>query len=152
MMKPCPFCGNTALKQESNLIDFSYYHHYLVCESCCCEGPIGNTPEESVKRWNMHHVIHPKSVSCADFPALTSGGNRPVTWHYQLDALEGDEKPTNSVTIFSRPFLELDESGEHGLEQFSVVYLTRTEIAKILQVLEEDISDMRKYCPDTEFI
>ena len=86
------------------------------------------------------------------FPPLMCCGNRPVTWHYGLDSIEGQENPTNSVTIFSRPMMEFDESGESGLERFATVTLTRAEIAEILRVLEADIADVRHYCPDQVFI
>lgn len=88
----------------------------------------------------------------SDFPPLVTEQNRPVTWQYQLDGVKGEEHATNSVTIFSRPVMALDESGEHGYEKFSVVTLTRAEIAEILQKLEEDIQTMRKHCPDEVFI
>jgi hypothetical protein len=86
------------------------------------------------------------------FPPLVTDGNRPVTWQYQLDDVEGSGDVTNSVCIFSRPSLEIDESGENGLEKFAVVYLTRAEIAEILKVLDEDIEAMRLHCPDSEFV
>lgn len=86
------------------------------------------------------------------YPPLDCGGNRPVTWCFQLDGVEGQELPTNSATIYLRPNLELDESGEHGFEKFATVTLTRAEIAEMLRVLEEDIADMRKYCPNQKFI
>lgn len=87
----------------------------------------------------------------SDFPPLIGGDNRPVTWFYQLDTIRGRTVPTNSVTIYSRPVLAMDESGENGYEKFAVVTLTRAEIAKILRVLDEDIAEMRRYCPDREF-
>lgn len=77
--------------------------------------------------------------------------NRPVTWCYQCEMVEGHEFMTNSVTIFSKPVLSYDESGENGHEKFAVVTLTRSEIADILKTLEEDIENLRKYCPDTQF-
>jgi hypothetical protein len=86
------------------------------------------------------------------FPPLTCGGNRPVTWQYQLDGIKGTDEITNSVTIFSRVALEIDESGEHGFEKFAVVYLTRAEIAEILKALDEDIAAMRHHCPDCGFV
>jgi len=93
-----------------------------------------------------------KTSQRRSFPPLDFGGNRPVTWHYQLDAVKGQELPTNSVTIFSRVRLEYDESRESGFERFATVTLTRAEIAEILRVLENDIADMRHYCPDRTFI
>lgn len=87
-----------------------------------------------------------------DFPPLMCGGGRPVTWFYQLDTIEGQDIPTNSVTIYSRPFMDIDESGEHGFEKFNTVTLTRAEVKAILDRLEEDIADMRHYCPDHKFI
>ena len=86
------------------------------------------------------------------FPPLVCGGNRPVTWFFQLDTVKGQDKPTNSATIFSRVMLEHDESGENGFEKFTTVTLTRFELSAMLKVLEEDIADMRRYCPDREFI
>lgn len=86
-----------------------------------------------------------------EFPELETCENRPVTWQYQLDQIKGREKITNSVTIFSRPVLNIDESGEHGFEEFAVVTLTKAEIAEILKTLEEDIAEMKKHCPDSEY-
>lgn len=103
----------------------------------------------------MKRRQHKKNLKTSQrraFPPLMCRGNRPVTWQYQLDTIEGQENPTNSVTIFSRVMMELDESGENGLERFATVTLTRAEIAEILRVLEADITDMRHYCPDRVFI
>jgi hypothetical protein len=86
------------------------------------------------------------------FPPLTCGGGRPVTWHYQLDTIKGQDLPTNSVTIYSRPFMEIDESGEHEFEKFNTVTLTRAEVRAILDRLEEDIAEMRYHCPNHKFI
>lgn len=88
----------------------------------------------------------------AQFPPLSFGCNRPVTWQYQLDSIKGQNDVTNSVTIYSRVYLELDESGQNGLEKFATVTLTRAEIAEILRTLEEDITDMRTHCPDSNFV
>lgn len=93
-----------------------------------------------------------KKAEIRSFPPLICGANRPVAWYFQLDSIKGQEDKTNSATIFSRPVLEYDESGEHGFERFATVTLTRAKIAEILSVLEADIADMRKYCPDSEFI
>lgn len=87
-----------------------------------------------------------------DFPPLSSGENRPVGWCYQLDTVDGHNLPTNSVTIYSKPKLDHDESGLNGYFKFGVVTLTRAEIKEILRVLEEDIAEMRHYCPGHEFI
>lgn len=87
-----------------------------------------------------------------DFPPLSTGENRPVGWSYQLDTVAGQDVPTNSVTIYSRPALSCGESGENGFFKFGVVTLTRAEIAEILKVLDEDIADMRRHCPDHEFV
>jgi hypothetical protein len=86
------------------------------------------------------------------FHPLFTGNNRPVAWYYQLDQVKGEKYSTNSVTIFSRPTSEIDESGENGNEKFTTVTLTRAEIKDILSLLEEDIEKMRKYCPDEKFI
>ena len=86
-----------------------------------------------------------------NFPPLTCSANRPVTWQYQLDSFKGIDIMTNSVTIFSRPVLEYDESGEHE-GRFAVVTLTRAEIADILTILDEDISDLRRCCPEQFFL
>lgn len=86
-----------------------------------------------------------------EFAPLECGGNRPVTWFYQLDTIKG-QKSTNSVTILSKPILVVDESGENGNEKFATVTLTRAEVAEILMLLEDDIQKMKKYCPDEEFI
>lgn len=88
----------------------------------------------------------------AEFPPLSFGGNRPVAWYYQLDSVKGQDDVTNSVTIYSRVFMELDESGANGLEKFATVTLTRAEIAEILRTLDEDITDMRTNCPDRTFV
>lgn len=92
-----------------------------------------------------------KKAESKAFPPLACGENRPVTWQYQLDRLEGANVSTNSVTILSRPVLDYDWSGEHCGE-FAVVTLTRAEIAEILRVLEDDIAKMRHYCPSEEFV
>jgi len=100
---------------------------------------------------NIDRVV----MECAQeiaFPPLEGGGNRPVTWQYELSTFKGSDVVTNAVVIFSRPVLELDESGENGDEKYAVVYLTRGEVAQILATLEEDIAKMRLYCPDREFI
>jgi len=86
-----------------------------------------------------------------DFPPLSSGENRPVGWCYQLDTVDGAKVPTNSVTIYSNPKLDHDESGCNGYFKFGVVTLTRAEVKEILKVLEEDIEEMRHYCPGHEF-
>lgn len=87
------------------------------------------------------------------FPPLECGAGRPVTYSWQLDRAEGTEgPPTNSITILSRPTMDIDWSGEHGREKFATVTLTRAEVAAFLKILEEDIEKMRKHCPDREFI
>ena len=86
------------------------------------------------------------------FPPLECGGTaRPVTYSYQLDSVEGESIVTNSISIYSKPCLTIDESGEHGHEEFNVVTLTRAEVANFLRVLEEDIENMRYHCPDSKF-
>ena len=92
----------------------------------------------------------PANVST--YKPLSTGEGRPMTWCYQLDSFEGPHLMTNSITIFSRPVLDIDESGEHGYELFSSVTLTRAEIAELLDVLEEDIGEMRSACPGETYI
>jgi hypothetical protein len=96
----------------------------------------------------LNRAAKKRSIS---FPALCSKDNRPVSWNYGLDTLEDVRITTNVVTILSRPVLDVDESGENGFEKFAVVTLTRAEISEILRVLDEDIAEMRKYCPDHVF-
>ena len=91
----------------------------------------------------------PENVST--YKELETGDNRPMTWAYQLDSLKGSDQVTNTISILSRPVLNIDESGEHGYELFATLSMTRAEIAELLDVLEEDIKEMRAACPKESF-
>ena len=70
-LKPCPFCGNAALKikipkgiypllpKDLQLLDSSetfpdrgWISYFINCPDCGTCGPEANTPEEAVAKWN----------------------------------------------------------------------------------------------------
>jgi len=107
---------------------------------------------EFVNRHGNEFELPTRPAGSADFPPLIGGDNRPVGWDYGLETVDGTAPlMTNGVTIWSRPVLDVDDSGQHGYEKLARVTLVRSEIAEILRVLDEDIAEARKHCPQQEF-
>jgi hypothetical protein len=86
-----------------------------------------------------------------DFPELESQNNRPVTWDYTLDKMVSGEM-TNVVTIYSNECPIYDESGQFPNVKFTGVTLTRSELQKMLDVLDDDMAKMKEHNPDHTFV
>ena len=51
-LTPCPFCGeNDRLNMEAYQCDGEFWH-YVFCEECLAEGPVGKTEQDTVDAWN----------------------------------------------------------------------------------------------------
>lgn len=48
-LKPCPFCGSTAVELH-NLVDPDDY--FVACEECGVQQIANNTEGEAVRKWN----------------------------------------------------------------------------------------------------
>ena len=56
--KPCPFCGISDLEMfvvcGNNITD----EHWVKCNRCYANGPVGNTPSEAWDVWNKRLVYY----------------------------------------------------------------------------------------------
>ncbi len=91
------------------------------------------------------------AANLEDFPPLLNGGNRPVFMDYALDSIEGEVTTTNSMTVYLEPNKDFDMSGRRPGRTFASVTITRAELREMLKCLDDDIAQVRKHCPESQF-
>ena len=149
-MNNCPFCGSgdiiacfTEGKKDGKIV------YQSGCCNCGASGPESKSVDGAVRLWNAWCGFPEKNER---FPCFDGSDEkiRPLEWVFELVTIGG--KKTNAVEIyFPANKGDYEVPGYHG-EILSRVSLTRAEIKEMLNVLEDDISKMRQYCPDTEFV
>lgn len=65
---PCIFCGGTQL--EIKAVVFRAWH--IRCTHCEARGPTGQTPDEAIRRWNIHDNTSIQTRKDIDMSDLTA--------------------------------------------------------------------------------
>ena len=60
-LKPCPFCGGE---------DLTEYDGYVTCDTCDTDGPLCDTRDEAIEKWNTRATLEQPSTAEAQ-PRLT---------------------------------------------------------------------------------
>jgi Lar family restriction alleviation protein len=59
---PCPFCGKYHQHMVVDKVLFGSVRnpsYFVGCLECMCQGPIGNTREEAIVKWNKAERLKP---------------------------------------------------------------------------------------------